>query len=274
LVSYDGGVSMTRSKVDTSWRRVAAAVFEPPRDGKVMGSVDLDMRAVLAAMEEWKEQGHHVTANHVFMSTIGHILTHYAPELNAYSSWGRVHHRGEVTVASAVLIDGKDLTTVKIRDADKKSVTALADEMNEKVRQRREGRDERGMSNRNGLAKVPWPLRKWTFKSLRWLVYEAGFSIKGAGLSRDLFGSVLISNIGALGLEYGFPALMPASNLSFVMCIGRVQEKAKVIDGKIVACPVLPVAGTFDHRIADGAHIGKLAQGMHHYFENPYDLIH
>ncbi|MBM75281.1 MAG: hypothetical protein CMK59_07755 [Proteobacteria bacterium] len=265
---------MKQIKVDTSWRRMAAAVFEAPRDGKVSGNVDLDMRPVLKAMEEWNSQGHHVTANHVFMSTIGHILTHFAPELNAYSSWGRVHHRGHVTVAGAVLVDGKDLTTVKIRDADKKSVLELSKEMNDQVELRRKGRDEKGMSNRNSLARVPWPMRKWTFRSLRWLVYEAGFKFKGIGLSRNLFGSVLISNIGALGLEYGFPALMPASNLSFVMCIGRVQEKAKVIDGKVMAIPVLPVAGTFDHRVVDGAHIGKLAHGMRHYFANPYELVH
>ena len=35
------------------------------------------------------------------------------------------------------------------------------------------------------------------------------------GLSKDSFGSALVSNIGSLGLDYGIPALMPASNLEF-----------------------------------------------------------
>ncbi len=47
------GLRMKQIKVDTSWRRMAAAVFEAPRDGKVSGNVDLDMRPVLKAMDEW-----------------------------------------------------------------------------------------------------------------------------------------------------------------------------------------------------------------------------
>ena len=37
-------------KVNTAWRRMAAAIFEPPRDGKLLGSYDLDMRKPLAAV--------------------------------------------------------------------------------------------------------------------------------------------------------------------------------------------------------------------------------
>ena len=67
------------------------------------------------------------------------------------------------------------------------------------------------------------------------------------GSIKDVFGSALVSNIGSLGLDYGIPALMPASNLSFVQAIGYVKEKAVVKDGEIVIQSVLPIGATFDH---------------------------
>ena len=82
-----------------------------------------------------------------------------------------------------------------------------------------------------------------------------------------------MSNIGSLGLDYGIPALMPASNLSFVQAIGYVKEKAVVKDGEIIVQSVLPISATFDHRIVDGFHVSKYLKGLKHYFANPHDLM-
>ena len=89
-----------------------------------------------------------------------------------------------------------------------------------------------------------------------------------------MFGSAMVSNIGSLGIDYGIPALMPASNLSFVMAIGKTKEKPVVRDGEICIANVLPIAATFDHRVVDGAHIAKLVKGLDYYFENPEELCH
>jgi pyruvate/2-oxoglutarate dehydrogenase complex dihydrolipoamide acyltransferase (E2) component len=259
-------------KYNTSWRKMAAAIFNPPRDGKVFGMVDLNMREPLRAIEEWNKDGHHVTATHYFMSTMAHIIGAWVPELNCYARWGKVYQREKVTISAAVLVGGKDLTTVRIHDADKKTVLELSKEMNDKVKARREGKDDKAMATRKGLSGVPWPLRRWIFQGIRYTVYELGIPISG-GLNKEMFGSLLVSNIGPLGLSYGIPALMPASNLAFVMSLGHVEEKAIVEDGKVIPCKMLPICGTFDHRVVDGAHIGKMSRGMKYYFNNPEALL-
>jgi pyruvate dehydrogenase E2 component (dihydrolipoamide acetyltransferase) len=104
-------------------------------------------------------------------------------------------------------------------------------------------------------------------------VYELNIQLKGVGLSTDMFGSVLVSNIGSLGLDYGIPALLPASNLAFVQAIGKIKEVAVVQDGEIVARTVLPISASFDHRVVDGAHISRYIQGINYYFANPEELL-
>ena len=264
---------MKTVRVDTPWRRMAAAIFERPTDGKVAGIYDVDMTKMLAAMEIWNKEGHRVTPTHVMMSVLGHILDTHAPELNAYMRLGRVYHRPYINISASVLIDGKNLTSVCIQDVHQKSVVDVADELNEIVdRVRNKGNSSAKKEKPNLLAKTPWPLRKWIYNSLRWMVFEQGLPIKGIGLSEEMFGSAMVSNIGSLGIDYGIPALMPASNLSFVMAIGKVQEKAVVRDGKVCAAQVLPMAATFDHRVVDGGHIAKLVKGINYYFEHPEAL--
>ena len=97
----------------------AAIFFNPPRDGKVFGIMDFPFQNAQEAIKKWNSEGHHVTATHYYMSTMGHVLGTWVPELNCYAQWGKVYQRPKVTISAAVLVGGKDLTTVRIHDADK-----------------------------------------------------------------------------------------------------------------------------------------------------------
>ena len=67
-------------------------------------------------------------------------------------------------------------------------------------------------------------------------------------------------------------ALMPAAKVPAVIVLGRVEEKPVIRDGEIVARTILPLTGTFDHRIVDGMQIGKLARGIKRGFRHPERL--
>ena len=252
---------------------MAAAIFQRPVDGKLSGFHDLDLTKVNKALAEWNTNGHKVTILHFLMSVMSRTLAYHAPELNCYAQWGNVKKRPDVTISTAVMINDKDLTTLKIRAADTKTVLELSKETIDYIHKRRSGQDDASLAKRNTLSKLPWPVRNWVFKALRWFVYEAGGKIPGTGFSTDMFGSLLITNIGSIGLHYGIPALMPASNLSFVIAMGRTFDKAMVIDGEVVVRNVLPISATFDHRVVDGLHVGRMLSAIVYYFDNPYALL-
>ena len=64
-------------------------------------------------------------------------------------------------------------------------------------------------------------------------------------------------------------ALFPAAKVPAVIVMGKIEEKAVVRDGEIVVRSILPLTGTFDHRIVDGMQIGKLARSIHRNFARP-----
>jgi pyruvate dehydrogenase E2 component (dihydrolipoamide acetyltransferase) len=44
--------------------------------------------------------------------------------------------------------------------------------------------------------------------------------------------------------------------------MGKIEEKPVVRDGEIVIRSILPLSGTFDHRIVDGNQVSKVARGI------------
>ncbi len=59
-----------------------------------------------------------------------------------------------------------------------------------------------------------------------------------------------ISNTGAWRGAHGTSLIRP-SEVALV-AFGRIEEKAVVRGGQVVARPVMPMSVTFDHRVIDG----------------------
>jgi pyruvate dehydrogenase E2 component (dihydrolipoamide acetyltransferase) len=63
--------------------------------------------------------------------------------------------------------------------------------------------------------------------------------------------SCTITNIGSAGGQWFTPVINHPEVA--ILGIGRIAEKAIVVDGEIVAAPVLALSLSFDHRMIDGA---------------------
>ena len=263
---------MKRDRFNTAWRRMAAAVYDRPRDARVFGHIEADVSVSLAWIAEQAEQGRRFTITHLLTAAFARTLAEDVPELNCYVRLGTVIPRDDVGIMLAVDVAGKDLSAVLIRQAHQKTVTQIAEELASKAAAKAEGEDDRAIQKKQSLSKLPWPLRKWAFEALRWSIYEAQLPLGFTGLGPDMFGSMMITNIGTLGLNTGYAALMPATNVPCVIATGKYERKAVVRDEQIVIRDILPVTGTFDHRIIDGHQAGTLAAGVLRRLDDPASL--
>lgn len=72
----------------------------------------------------------------------------------------------------------------------------------------------------------------------------------------DLRGATIgVSNTGSYGSEAGTPLLNPGNAVTVAM--GVIQPRALVVDGAVVARPACTLSLTFDHRVLDGAAVGR-----------------
>lgn len=261
---------LSMDQFDTPWRRMAAAIFEPPRDAKVFGSLEIDVTESIRFVEQKRAEGVPITLTHMVVGALGRCLGDEVRDLNCYVQWGRVRPRKDVVVATAVSLEGKAVSFVKVQRAHQRAITEIARDLDSRVKRTRAGEEDQAAAKRTMLANVPWPFRRWLFQIMRFLVHELGLKLPIKGLSTDMFGSVMLTNVGSLGLSYAYTALMPASNLSFVVSIGKVERKPIVDENdQIIIRSMMPFGAVFDHRVCDGAQIGKLHQGLKRYLQNP-----
>ena len=259
-------------RYNTAWRKMATVIYDRPTDARVFGSLEVEVDAALAFIAKRREEGVKLTITHIMTAVLARSLSFDTPTLNCFVRRGRIYPRKDVSIMLAVDVGGKDMSGVRIKDADKKTVTEISAELIARAR-KHEGKDQSAMvRKKDSLAKLPFPLRRAAFAAIRWGVYEAGLNLRFSGLHEDMFGSAMISNIGTLGLNTGYPALMPAGNLPMVVAMGKVERKPVVRDEQIVIRSILPLSGTFDHRIVDGHQVGVIAQAIRDRLADPEAL--
>jgi pyruvate dehydrogenase E2 component (dihydrolipoamide acetyltransferase) len=78
--------------------------------------------------------------------------------------------------------------------------------------------------------------------------------------------TVAVSNTGSYGSESGTPILSPGTSVT--LAIGVIGARALVVDGEVVARPACTLSCTFDHRVLDGATVGRALTDLVSRLEN------
>ena len=112
-------------------------------------------------------------------------------------------------------------------------------------------------------------MRQWVADFIRWLTIDYGIALPFLGVKPDSFGSFVFSNLGSVGLDVGYPALAPFSNVSMVVIQGGVTNKPMVVDGQVLARRAITLCAALDHRVVDGAQIGRVFNYLRHVVKNP-----
>lgn len=254
---------------NTPWRVASAAIYTTPTDSRVYGTLDIDVTEAQRFLHERRKAGGRITMVHLATAVLARAVAFDVPEMNCFIRRGSVVGRTKLDVMVPVAAGDFGVTSVIVGDAHARTVTSIAAEIREKARNARGGDESKAARNKYLLNRIPWPLRRPAFRLLKWLTVDMGLPIPRLGLSADSFGSFVVSDIGSHGLTTGMTSLMPAAKVPAVIVLGKMEDKPVVRKGQIVIRTILPLTGTFDHRIVDGFQIGKLARGIKRNFAKP-----
>ncbi|MCL4300279.1 MAG: 2-oxo acid dehydrogenase subunit E2 [Anaerolineae bacterium] len=78
-------------------------------------------------------------------------------------------------------------------------------------------------------------------------------------------GTFTITNVGQMGGWFGTSILRAPE--AAILGVGKIEDKAVVRNGQIVARPILPLSLTFDHRVIDGQEALAFIQTLRRYLE-------
>jgi len=255
----------------TSFRRIAAAMWQKANDPTIYGALDLDATALLAFLERYREsRGVKLTPTHVVARALALALRDM-PEINAkVRFWGKLERRTTVDLFLQVSAEGgRDLAGARIERADEKSIGDFADELRKRADRIRKGSDASYEQSRGMFRSLPWWLGRLVLRISGFLVNELHIDLSSRGMPSDPFGSAMITSVGMFGIDTAFAPLPPIARAPILILLPEIRRRPWVVGDAVVPRPVLRLCATFDHRVVDGYQAGRLARRMEELLSNP-----
>ncbi|MDC0669780.1 2-oxo acid dehydrogenase subunit E2 [Nannocystis radixulma] len=259
------------------FRRLALAAWDDPRDPSIHGTLELDATAALAYLETLHARtGERPTLTHLVGRALAVVLAE-RPELHVLVRRGRLYPREDVDIFFQVALTDdhacgtSDLSGLVIRNADRKSVAAIAHEFGERLAQIRRDCDPQIAAVRHRLAALPTGLLRPIQAVLDVVQYR--LNLRLPGLPRDSFGSAAVTTVGMFGIRWAYAPLFPPAHWPIILLVGAVTPRPWVVEDQGVARvevrPVLPLHATLDHRAVDGVQAARLSKRIEELLTHP-----
>src|SRR6266545_990276 len=268
-------LKLVRKRNLSTFRKIAIGTWRTAYDPSVYGTLDLRMDHALEYIASFRAKtGRRATVRHLVAKAAAAALRE-TPDSNAILRFQRVYLRQDVGVFFQVAItkagsDAIDLSGFVIHYADKKSLVAICDEIEQKVQLVRTRKDPGLERTRTMVERVPGFLMHRTLQTLSFFAYTLNLDLRSFGIPKDAFGSVMVTNIGSLGLDMAYVPLVPYSRVPILLATGTVKDAPVVEGGSVKVGKVMKVNVTFDHRFIDGVHAAHMAAKLRAWIEHPF----
>jgi pyruvate dehydrogenase E2 component (dihydrolipoamide acetyltransferase) len=204
------------------------------------------------------------------------------PELNGLLRHGKVYLRRNVSVFFHVNVPGRAvndsrderiakavLSGTTVHETETKSLADIARAYRTQTAEVRRGRDSSFVACLGIVSLLPWRLVRVFLNLGSWLVYGLNLDLGFLGLPKDPFGSVMITNVGGMGIDVAWAPLVPYTRVPLLLALGTIRDKAVVENGEVKARPVLSIGVTLDHRLIDGVHAAQMSNEFKKCFADP-----
>ena len=259
----------------STFRRLALGTWRTAYDSSVYGSLTLRMDNALAYMDAFHAAtGKRIAITHLMARAVAAVLEQ-VPDTNVLLRWGRLYRRRKIGVFFQVAmkdpITGQvDLSGATIHDPERKSLLEICDELDAQFAAVRSNRDDALARVRKLVSRAPQQLISAVLKLTEFASYSLNLDLSWLGVPRDAFGSVMITNVGSLGLEEAYVPLVPYSHVPILLALGAIHQAPAVRDGRVVIQQTMKLCTTFDHRAFDGVHAAAMANMLRAWIEDPF----
>jgi pyruvate/2-oxoglutarate dehydrogenase complex dihydrolipoamide acyltransferase (E2) component len=260
------------------WRKLSVGSWGSQNDPSLYGVVEFNVEKALKHIEAEKlRTGEKITLTHFIGKAFAHVFKSQ-PDLNTELRFGKFYQRSTIDIAFQVAIDqvgSPNLSSGMVRNIDHKSLSEVAHALNQSAKRIRHENDPDYQKLKKISPKLPGIFLRPAILLLGIILNKLNLWFPLLGLPRNSFGSMLITNVGTLGLEFVFPALFPPANVPMIFAIGAIykapiyqtDDQGRVIETRLER--FVRLCGTVDHRYIDGLHAAKAAQVLRDLFENP-----
>lgn len=256
-----------------NFRLLTLGSYRSPRDPSAYAAIEVRMERALAYVEAFRSRsGQRLTVTHLVAKAAADALRRY-PEANVILRWNRPWLRKRVSVCVLVVqpehLGRVDLTTATIPDADALSLQDFASAMQERVEHVRHRRDAVIERGKRRSSRVPGLVMNTVLRLLSFVWFTLNVDLAWVGMPRDPFGSVAVSNVGSLGLERAWLAMVPYTRVALYLASGAVRDVPVLEGDSLVPGKEMTLSCTFDARLLDAELVVSVLRHIGGSLEDP-----
>ncbi len=257
------------------FRRLAIGSWNTPADPTIYGVLEVNVEKALKYVEEHgKSSGERITITHFVGKVFAEVLTKH-PQLNCQLRFGKFYPRKNIDLSFQVAIEGDDLSAGFVGSADQKSIAEIARELNSDARKIRREEDPIFGGTKKLSSIIPGIFLRTSIRVLEFFINTLNIWTPLFGLPKNAFGSILITNVGSLGIDFALPALYPPANVASIIAVGAIyrapiyetDEQGNVLSTRLER--FVRLCGAFDHRYVDGVHASRASRDIRRLFDDP-----
>jgi len=277
ILNLVGKVSFRENYDPPVFRKVAFGTWKTASDPSVYAQVDIDMGPALAFAEKYSaEQGVKITPTHLVARAITRCMVS-RPEINGMIRRGRIYLREHVAIFFQVnapgtgedKVKGASLSGTTIHQAEGLSTAEIARRLAKNANDIKQKKDVAFNKSMDMIRMLPWRCVRPFLLFTTWIIYGLNWDLSFLGFPKDPFGSVMVTNIGGMGLDIAWAPLCPYTRVPLLLTVGSVKDRVVAVDGKMEIRKIMSIGVTFDHRLIDGVHAAQMSREFKKCFEEP-----
>jgi len=261
---FESNVALGKSLNVSSWRKSAGATWRVSKDSQVycLQTINVDH-----ALEFLKETDFSMT--HLVAQACSKMIQEN-PQINTIYRFGKFYPRLETSIFFQVASDkeGKDLSGHVVKNIDQLSLAEIRDDLKAASKRIKSGDDFHYKKVKKQMNLLPDFMVKFAIDFYGFLMYSLNLWSPILGAPKDAFGSMMITNIGSLGMQRAYVPLVGYSHCPLILAMGKVYQRVGVHNGGPKVENVMDCCWTLDHRILDGVVGSKMAKSFESYFKN------
>lgn len=253
------------------YRRMLAHLTPSRGAATVYFTQTLDVSETLEWLaERERESGRKISFLHLFLVAVGRLL-HQNPNLNRYATGHRIYQRDGVTIsvsAKKALRQGAKVVLLKLPIEPNDGLDEVVDRFAELLGEGRSGKELHQEQEIALFLKLPAFMLRWAIRLQNAL--DRWHWLPSALVDPDpLYSSMVVANLGSVGLDAAYHHLYEYGNCPFFAVIGRIRQELRPIDGEPRLRQIVDIKYSFDERIDDGLACAIALHGVKEILENP-----
>jgi hypothetical protein len=253
------------------YRRLMAHIMPGRNESVVYYDTYARVDTLLQYLEEVNEY-FHVDITHCLVAACNLALWEN-PKMNRFITGRRLYQRNgrSFTFSMKRKKLGREakLSAVKLAMDDGETFRELVARINGNIKVERSSKKTHADKEFAVLDRLPRSVLDLAVSGLKrldhWSLLPKSFIKNDA-----MYTSIFIANLGSVGMSPGYHHLYEWGNCPLFMMVGKIEERALVVDGEITVQKVLPIRWSYDERIDDGLNAGYGIATANRLLENPY----